>query len=94
MTTSSPEGPAPDNVLPMPGVEKPSAEVVVLDVVTSLDVPVERILNSALKEGLETVVVIGWCKDGEPYFASSVASGAEVMWLLRLSEKRLLEVEV
>lgn len=66
-------------------------EVVELDVVTSLDLPVERILRRAQEAGLEGVVVLGW-KDGEPYFVSSYADGPKVLWLLELTKLRLLTV--
>lgn len=61
--------------------------------VTKHDLPVERLLDAAKTAGLEGVVILGW-KDGEPYFASSMADGANVMWLMRTCEKKLLEVEL
>lgn len=67
------------------------AEVVVLPVVTRLDVPAERILEGAVAAGLEKAVVIGWAAGGEFYFASSLADGGEVLWLLEMAKKRLLE---
>lgn len=56
--------------------------VIVLPVVTSLDVPAERILQGALDDDLEHAIVIGRNQDGTIYFASSLADGAEVNWLL------------
>ena len=67
-----------------------SAEIIELDIVTSLDIPVERILRKASEAGLESVVVIGWDEDGDLYFASSVASGPEVVWLLEKTKANLL----
>lgn len=67
-------------------------DVIEANIVTSLPIPVERILAKASDAELKTVVVIGWDKDGEPYFASSVADGPEVLWLLELTKRRLFEV--
>lgn len=67
-------------------------EVVELDVVTSLNLPVERILRKAGEADLDGVVVIGWTKAGERYFSASYADGPEVLWLLKLAEKDLLAV--
>lgn len=67
------------------------AEIITLDVITKLDIPVERVIDGAKKADLETAVVIGWDKDGEFYFASNKADGADVLWLLEQAKKRLLE---
>ena len=67
-------------------------EVVELECVTSLDLPVERILRKAGEADLEQAVVIGWTKDGDPYFASSCADGPEILWLIELTKLRLLTV--
>lgn len=64
--------------------------VVDLDVVTSLDIPVERILRRATEADLDTAIVIGWDKEGELYFATSVSSGPEVLWLLEKTKANLL----
>ena len=68
--------------------------VVCLDVITTLDLPVERILNKALDADLETVVIIGYTKEGEEYFVSSVANGGDVLWLLERHKLKLLSVEI
>lgn len=68
-------------------------EVVELDVVTTLDLPAERVLRRAQEADLDGVVVLGWTKDGLPYFASSYADGPEVLWLLELNNIRLLTVQ-
>lgn len=59
---------------------------------TRLDMPVERVLAGAAEAGFEAVLVIGMDKDGEPCLRSSKADGAEILWMLKLAEKRLLEV--
>lgn len=65
-------------------------DVVLLNVVTRLDIPVQRVLESALKEDLEEVVVIGYDKEGEFYFASNKADRSSVLWLLEQAKKELL----
>lgn len=65
--------------------------VVVLDIVTRLDVPAERVLHKALEAGLESVVIAGYDKDGGEYFASSVADGGTALWLLERCKKTLLD---
>lgn len=67
--------------------------VVTFDHPTKLDLPPERILNGALTQELSGVVVIGWTKDGEEYFASSMADGAEVIWLMERFKLQLLAGE-
>jgi len=65
--------------------------IIELPVITRLNLPPERVLKNALKEGMEDVVVIGYDSEGEFYFASSKADGGDVMWLLELAKKHLLE---
>lgn len=68
------------------------AEVLSWNGVTMLDIPVSQTLESAQKADLEDCLVIGWGKDGEPYFASSMASGPETLWLIEICKKRLMEM--
>lgn len=65
--------------------------VVVLPVVTKLDLPPDRLLEAALGQ-LDSVVIIGYDKDGNEYFASSCADGGDVLWLLERSKLKLLNV--
>ena len=67
-------------------------DVIEANMITKLNIPAERVLRKAQEEKLSEVVVIGWDEDGEAYFASSVADGGEVLWMLELAKKRLLEV--
>lgn len=69
-----------------------SDNIVLFTGVTSLDLPADRVLQAAIDEGLEQVVIMGYTKDGEEYFASSVAGGPEVLWLLERSKIKLLGV--
>lgn len=68
-----------------------SAEIIELDIVTTHDVPVERILRKASEKDLEGVVAIGWDKEGQFYFASSYADGPEVLWLLEMAKVELFK---
>ena len=67
-----------ENVIPLGGV-------------TRLDIPTDRVLEAAKGHCSEGVIVIGWDDDGSLYFASSMADGGEVLWLLEMCKKRLLE---
>ena len=59
--------------------------------ITYLDLPTDRILEEAKGDCSDGVVIIGFDDEGELYFASSMADGGEVIWLLELAKKRLLE---
>jgi len=67
------------------------AKVIPIGTITKLDLPVERVLEAA-KFKLNDVVIIGWDVNDELYTASSIADGAEVLWLLRKCEQRLMEI--
>lgn len=64
--------------------------VINLNVVTKLDLPPERILNAALEADLSEVVIIGRDQDGNEYFASSIADGADVVWLAQRMTLKLV----
>ena len=66
-------------------------KVVDIGCVTKLDLPPDRILESAVGE-LEGVVILGYKKDGSEYFASSYADGGDVLWLLERCKRQLLDV--
>ena len=66
-------------------------DIISLPVITRLDLDPDRVLTEACGN-LENVVVIGFDKDGEEYFASSIAAGPEVLWLIERMKKALLEV--
>ena len=72
-------------------MNKKTNNVIELDVITTLDLDPERILNKA-HDKLDDVVILGYDKNGEFYFASSISSGPEVLWLLENLKKLLLEV--
>jgi hypothetical protein len=62
--------------------------------ITKLDLPAEQVLGAAVDEGLRAVVVLGYNADGGEYFASSIADGADVLWLLERLKLKLLTTGV
>jgi len=69
-----------------------SEKVVPLGNITRLNIPPDRVLKAAIGEfDDDGVVIMGWDKNGELYFASSIASGATVVWLLEACKRRLME---
>lgn len=66
-------------------------ELIYLNMVTRLNLPPDRVLEEAIGKFSESgVVIMGWTKDDELYFASSIADGGTVLWLLETCKKRLL----
>lgn len=74
-----------DNIIKFPKDFKPT--------LTYEDIPTRNILLGADNSDLEEVVVIGFDKDGELYFASSKADGGTVLWLLEKAKQLLLNVQ-
>lgn len=68
-----------------------SDKVVYPNFVTTLDLPPDRILQAAVGK-LENVIVVGYDKERNEYFASNVADGGTTLWLLERSKKALLEM--
>ncbi len=68
-----------DNVVDFPGI-------------STLDMDPTRILDTARKANLSDVVVLGYDAAGDEWFASSVADGAEVLWLLERLKLQLLRL--
>lgn len=66
--------------------------VIPLGNITRLDQPTDRVLDDAKGECTEGVVILGWGSDGDLYFASSIADGGEVIWLLEMAKIRLLKI--
>ena len=59
--------------------------------ITRLDIDPDVVLKAAIGK-LERVVIAGMDKDGNEYFAASVADGADALWYLKRCEKTLLEL--
>lgn len=70
--------------------------VVNLNNITRLDIPVARVLAEAAENMPADghVVVIGWDHEGGLYFASSFSDGPEAVWLLEKAKLALLTVDV
>jgi len=58
---------------------------------SKVDLPPERVLKSASEAEMSGVVVLGYTEDGDEFFASSIADGATVLWLLERCKKLLLD---
>lgn len=58
---------------------------------TKLDIPANDVLENAIDE-LDGVVLMGYDKDGYETFKSSIADGAEILWLLKRFEKKLMGI--
>lgn len=66
--------------------------VVVLPVVTTLDLDVERVLQAAIDAKPAFVVIIGQDANGGLYFASSKSDGGEVLWWMEKAKLALMGV--
>ncbi len=66
------------------------SNVVDLPVVTTLDLRPEKVLKAALEANLDSCVIIGYSEDGNEYFVSSIADGADVNWLLDRAKHKLM----
>lgn len=69
-----------------------TAKVIAFSGPTALDIPAEKVLEAAIANKLGGVVVMGYTQDGTEYIYSSIASGAEVLWLVEVLKKRLLSL--
>jgi len=69
-----------------------SDNVIPLGNITRLNLPPDRVLDAAKGSCSGGVVVLGWDDDGSFYFASSIADGGDVVWLMEMAKKKLLEV--
>ena len=67
-----------------------TADVVAFTGVTTLDLPCDRVLQSALDAGMTEVVICGFGADGVEYFASSCADGAVAGYHLDRAKWRLM----
>ena len=79
-----------DKVVQMPGTEREEDNVVDLYEETTMDIPVERVINGALEKDLETAIVLGWTEDGDMYLASSTGSRASMYYLLDSAKVALM----
>lgn len=68
-----------------------TAQILDFTGITTLDLDPDRVLAQATGK-LQGVVVLGFDKDGDFHFASSYADGGDVLWLLEVAKKKLLEI--
>lgn len=68
-----------------------SDNVIPLGNITSLDMDPDAPLRGAIGKCPDGSLVIGWDKGGEFYFASSIADGRTILWLLEQAKLALLE---
>lgn len=54
---------------------------------------VSAVLDLALREDLDRVVVVGETKEGEYYLGSSVYDPKHILWLIEILKKELMEYE-
>lgn len=69
-----------DNIIEFPKEFSTTGEISVEDVLDGID------LNE-----LDTVVVLGWDKDGREYFSSSTPNGMEIIWLMERIKYKIME---
>lgn len=67
-----------------------TAKIITLDCLSRHDLPVDRVLQGAIDSDLEGVVLMGYDKEGEHYFASSYADAGTCLWLLEKLKAQLL----
>jgi hypothetical protein len=70
------------------------AQVVRFRGITRLDLDAAEVLRGALEANLKTVVVVGYDAEGEEYFASSMADGADALWLMERLKNQLLNTVI
>lgn len=56
------------------------------------DYDANLMLEAATRADLENVVILGWDKDGEMFFSSSMGDGPECLWLIEKAKAALLRV--
>ena len=64
--------------------------VILFSGITNLDLPPDRVLEQAIGK-LDSVVILGYTKDGDEYFCSSIADGGEVLWIMERLKLCLLQ---
>jgi len=68
-----------------------SDNIVTFTGITKLDTPPDRLLEAAMGQ-LTEVVIIGFDKDGKEYFASTKSDAGEVIYHLERTKHRLMKI--
>ena len=66
-----------------------SDNVIFVNFPTRLDIDPQRVLEGALAEKLESVVIAGYTADGREFFASSISEIPQIAWLLSRFKRQL-----
>lgn len=66
--------------------------VKILPGLTSLKIDPQRVLIAALNERLDEVIVLGTCRDGEPYIATSMANESDVIYACERAKHKLMQI--
>lgn len=64
-------------------------DVLLFDGITRHDLSADLVLQQAVGH-LQNVVILGYDQEGLEYFASSIADGGTVLWLIERSKLQLL----
>ena len=64
--------------------------VINLNNITTLDLPVDGVLKGAEEMEMTEVVILGYDKEGDFYFASSKSDGGSILWLLECARTALM----
>lgn len=67
-------------------------DVVRMNMVTRLDISPDAVIEAASEANLACVVIIGFDADGNEYFASSKADGADVLWHIERAKHKLMVI--
>lgn len=59
--------------------------------ITPNDYDANIMLEAATRAELDNVIIIGWDKNGDMFFSSSMGDGPECLWLIEKAKKSLLE---
>lgn len=68
-----------------------SENVIAFPGTTTADIPAAQVLQAAIDQGMEDVLVIGWTNDGDLYAATSGGSVGDNLLLLELAKRNLVE---
>lgn len=59
--------------------------------VTRLDLDPDTVLENS-KGQLDRFVIIGYDKDGDFYFSSTMGDGGDILWLMESAKRKLFEI--
>lgn len=81
-----------DKVVGLDG--KPVDNVVPFDIETTLDIPVEVVLDGAKAEKLAQVMIIGMREDGSTYCATSYSDIGEMLLQTEIFKRQMIETAI